>query len=337
MRTTNQMIYGNVRTNNYSSRETAANRESTGLNKDSKADQYMAFADKLMNEQFKSFSAQIMKQTSVLNYNSGGLISGQASNQAPKIGGGFKQLYKELELEKLNISQDDTKKLEVLFMSSQTFMKAGRNDQAKSQFEKMQSLISSYEGLENFSDFAKEHNLEDLSPKKSKEVKKLFDKMNQFALDGDHVKAQLTKESLYSKLGKDVSYPAFDDFISTYKLDEVFDDADSDKAKIYKSLRTHFDKASTLEDKGKTKEASKEFEKLHNTLDKFIKYKPFESISKTLDFSSLDLSDEEITQLKLEYNNIRKLEGQGQSDQASQKWSSFLENVDDYLTRSIST
>ncbi len=41
MRTTNQMIYGNVRTNNSSSRETASNRESTGLNKDSKADQYM--------------------------------------------------------------------------------------------------------------------------------------------------------------------------------------------------------------------------------------------------------------------------------------------------------
>lgn len=331
MRMTNQMVYNRKRTGIQNPLEDLSKNK--GSSKTSKTDQYMNYAKKLMNQQLQSFSVQVMQQTSIFNYNAQGAIGGNMPTQAPKLEDGFKQFYKEMELGKLNIGKDDKKKLELMFTLGQRFMKLGKQDQAKKYFGKIESLIGKYEGLDKFSSFSKTHGLEKKSAKSLSEIKKLFDKMNQHKLNGDSVKAQLAKEALFNKIGKQTDYPAFDSFVKKFKLNDLFEDDAEGKTKLFKQLRTHFDKAMKLKDEGKSDAAQKEREKLHAKLDKYIKYRPFESISKALKLGDLKLSDEDLDKLEKDYNTIRKLEGSGQSEKASEKWSDFLIKVDTYLKK----
>tara|TARA_Y100000588_G_C14240600_1_gene919154 strand:+ start:850 stop:1845 length:996 start_codon:yes stop_codon:yes gene_type:complete len=326
---TNQMIYNRERIGLESPLQDASKNK--GSSKTSKTDQYMDYAKTLMNKQLQGFSLQVMQQSSVFNYNAQGAIGGNIPMQVPTLEDGFKQFYKEMELGKLNVSKDDKKKLELMFTLGQRFMKLGRPAQAKNYFGKIESLIGNYEGLDKFSAFKKEHGLENKSSKDLRTIKDLFDKMNQYKLDGNSVKTQLTKEALFNKIGKQTDYPAFDQFVQDFKLDDLFNGDDEGKKKLFTQLRNHFDKATKLKDEGKTEAAQKERDKLHEKLDKYLKYRPFESISKTLKLGDLNISQDNLEALEKDYNTIRKLEGGGQSEKASEKWTAFLLKVDTYF------
>jgi len=299
----------------------------------SKASKYFDFAEQTINSQTRDFQFKIMQSTSMLNYSSKGNIGGSENFTVPEAANSFKSFSKEMSLDSLSISKDDKKQLELLLSTAQNSLRRGNADQANSLLGKMEHLISNYEGLQTFSEFKKEQGITEQNTNTSNmdKIHKLFKKMNQYTVNDDISKAQVTRDSLFSKLGKKADYPAFENFTEKYELDELFDPNDQETTKFFSELRTLFDKAQSKESKYGILAARKDWDKLQSKLDSFMKYKPFDSISKSLNLKVLDLSDENLTTLEKQYNEVRKFEGLGRHEQAQSKWQDFIDTVDTYM------